>query len=138
MRKPRDVPMREFPARVSELNEYLAYFPPFYNKQSLPNEEFLDILEFAIPNTWQICMVLWGFDPLIHNVSEFDSNMNLLSELWIIPKKKDNLKSGSNDAKWHAKFSVEAVNKCKSTESSVTCIDVAQLSVKLCKDKFNI
>jgi hypothetical protein len=116
--------MREFAARVSELNEYLAYFPPFDNNQSLTNEEVLDILEFAIPNTWQKSMVLQGFDPLIHTVSEFvsfcerheftEGTLDNSKEKGAKPKA--NSKSGSNDAKWHAKSSVEAVKKRKSTE----------------------
>jgi hypothetical protein len=76
----------------------------------------LDILEFAIPNT---------FDPLIHTVSEFvsicerdeftEGTLDNSKEKGARPK--TNFKSGSNDAKWNAKSSVEAVRKRKSTET---------------------
>jgi hypothetical protein len=124
MRKPREVAMREFAARVAEMNEYLSQFPPFDNDQSLTNEEIVDILEFAVPNSWQKSMVLQGFDPLIHTVSEFvsfcerheftEGTLDNSKEKGAKPKTIS--KSGSNGAKWRAKSSVEAKTKSKTTE----------------------
>ena len=53
MRKPQDTKIRTFVARVVELNGYLALFTPFAAHQTLPNDEILNILEFAIPNRWR-------------------------------------------------------------------------------------
>ena len=124
MRKPREVAMREFAARVSELNEYLSEFPPYAVNQNLSNEEIVDILEFAVPNSWQKSMVLQGFDPLIHTVSEFvsfcerheytEGTLDNTKETGAKPKTSS--KSGPTDAKWRAKSSVEAIKKHKSTE----------------------
>jgi hypothetical protein len=128
MRKPRNMTTREFAARVNELNEYLKQFPPYDDDQELAEEEILDILEFAVPNTWQKNMVLQGFDPLMHTSSDFVAfcerheftegnldNSNDKKEA----KPKTSLKSSYNDEKSRAKSSAEAkskTNKRKTTE----------------------
>jgi len=71
LRKPRDMKIRDFMGRVTELNEYLPLFPPFEEHQGLNNEEIMDIAEFATPTQWQRTMVLQGFDPIIHTPQEF-------------------------------------------------------------------
>jgi len=71
MRKPREMRVRDFVARVQEMNNYLKYFPPFEDVQILPEDEILDILESAVPNTWQKEFVRSGFDPIEHDVREF-------------------------------------------------------------------
>ena len=71
LRKPREWKTREFAARLVEINELLKQFPPFRDDQQLDTDELLEILEFAVPATWQKAMVLQGFDPLEHTVEEF-------------------------------------------------------------------
>ena len=71
MRKPKDMTTREYIARVNEINGYLNYFPPYNEDQGLATDELLDLLEFAVPNTWQKQFWLQGFDPIEHSVTEF-------------------------------------------------------------------
>ena len=54
---------REFAARISELNQYLKQFPPFEDNQELDEDEIIDIVEHAIPHSWQENIVLQGYDP---------------------------------------------------------------------------
>ena len=63
LRKPRDMKTREFAARISELNQYLKQFPPFEDNQELDDDEIIDIVEHAIPRSWQDNIVLQGYDP---------------------------------------------------------------------------
>ena len=63
LRKPRDMKTREFAARISELNQYLKQFPPFEDNQELDDDEIIDIIEHAIPRSWQDNIVLQGYDP---------------------------------------------------------------------------
>ena len=71
LRKPRDTPIKDFIARVVEMNEYLKLFPPFGQDQALLNDELLDLAEFATPSSWQRLMVVQGFNPMEHSLQEF-------------------------------------------------------------------
>jgi hypothetical protein len=71
MRKPRNLKMREYMARVEELNNDLGYFPSFMQGSRLVEDELLDIYEFGVPATWQKRFLLHGFDPLEHTKQEF-------------------------------------------------------------------
>jgi hypothetical protein len=71
MRKPRKLKMRDFMARVEELNHDLRYFPTFVPGARLLEDELLDIYENGVPNTWQKQFLLQGFDPIEHSKSEF-------------------------------------------------------------------
>jgi hypothetical protein len=71
LRKTVETSAREFMTRLVEINQYLKEFPPFAENQALPEDEILDIAEFAIPATWQKTMVLQGFDPTTHSINEF-------------------------------------------------------------------
>jgi len=70
MRKPADMPIKDFMSRLTEINSYLEFFPPFEADQPLPPDELVDIGEFAIPLTWQKEMVLQGFEPAEHDTSD--------------------------------------------------------------------
>ena len=70
MRKPYEMRMRVYSARVTEINAYLNYFPPFLANQQLPNDEILELLEFAIPTSWQREMTRQGYDPAAHSVQD--------------------------------------------------------------------
>jgi len=63
--------VRDFITQLVEINQLLNDFPPFAADQALPEDEILDIAEFAVPTTWQKAMVLQGFDPTGHLVNEF-------------------------------------------------------------------
>jgi hypothetical protein len=71
MRKPRKLKMREYMARVEELNNDLRYFPTFVPGATLHQDELLDIYEYGIPARWQSRFLLHGFDPLEHTKQEF-------------------------------------------------------------------
>jgi hypothetical protein len=71
MRKPRKLKMREFMARVEELNHDLRYFPVFVPGARLLEDELLDIYENGVPNSWQKQFLLQGFDPIEHTKQEF-------------------------------------------------------------------
>ncbi len=71
MRKPLSVTTRLFVARVNELNTHSSDFPPFNDDQALPQDETMDILEFAIPSRWRNQATSQGFDVMIHTPTEF-------------------------------------------------------------------
>jgi hypothetical protein len=119
MRKPKTMSIREFSARVAEMNAYLTEFPPFEADQELSGEEIIDILEFAIPNSWQKNMVLQGFEPLDHTTAEFVSfcERNEFTEGTLDnsdshgAKGKANSKNSPNDGKPRSKSSSEVTSK---------------------------
>ena len=56
LKKPRDMPMQEYIARVIKINDYLKESPPTVvggNTTKLPDNKLLDLLEFGIPISWQ-------------------------------------------------------------------------------------
>ena len=57
IRKPADMPAREFLACLIEMNEDLNAFPPYAANQNLSDDEMLEIAEFALPVKWQKAMV---------------------------------------------------------------------------------
>lgn len=78
LRKPRDMPIPEFVNRLVEINEQINEFPPDRAEagadnggNKLPDDELMDIAEFAVPATWQRTMVMHNFDPTSHTPSEF-------------------------------------------------------------------
>ena len=71
LRKPRDLSVREFTTRLVEINEMLDQFPPGEGPQKLPNDELMDIAEYAVPATWQRAMLMHNFDPTIHTPQDF-------------------------------------------------------------------
>ena len=68
MRKPREMTIRSYVARVQELNSYLKSFPPFGDNQELPEDKILDILEFSVPHSWSNEFICTGFDPIQNTV----------------------------------------------------------------------
>jgi hypothetical protein len=63
--------MREFVARVNEINEMMEHFPPAFNKQQMISDtEMKDLLEFAIPTIWRVKMAEHAFRPIEHDISE--------------------------------------------------------------------
>ena len=63
LRKPREWTTREFHARLQELNAYLEEFPPFAGAtQRLSDDDLVEVLEFAVPASWQKDMIYQGFN----------------------------------------------------------------------------
>ena len=71
IRKPKDMKIRMYCVRFAELNKSLESFPPYAGaSQCLPQDEVLEHLEFAIPNSWQKQMVMHSFNTLEHTIEE--------------------------------------------------------------------
>eukprot|EP00957_Ditylum_brightwellii_P108478 8274420-Ditylum_brightwellii.AAC.1 len=68
--------VKEWVARVSELNEYLKDFPTHNgNKiQPLAEDKLMDILEYGVPARWCREFTVQGFDPV-------DQGLNIFVEL---------------------------------------------------------
>ena len=62
MRKPYNMKIRTYVARVREMNDDFPLYPPFDKDASLPDDELADIIEAGIPNSWQKAMLLHNFD----------------------------------------------------------------------------
>ena len=70
MKKP-DVKVRTWISRLSKINIMLKEFPPnFSDEQMLDNNEFIEILEFSIPDTWWAKMVDQNFISANHTLTE--------------------------------------------------------------------
>ncbi len=53
MVKPHTTSIKKYIASLAEINGYLNDFPPYQANQATPMDEFLEILESAIPVSWQ-------------------------------------------------------------------------------------
>jgi hypothetical protein len=66
-----DDTMREFVARINEINANMKHFLPAFNKeQMISNWEMKDLLEFTIPIHWRVKMVEHAFCPINHDISD--------------------------------------------------------------------
>ena len=55
----------DFICRVNEIVKYIDHFPPFGDYQGLPEDEILNIMEFALPQECQKEILVQGFDSSI-------------------------------------------------------------------------
>jgi hypothetical protein len=63
--------MREFVARINEINAMMEEFPPGFKKSQMINDsEMKDLLEFAIPISWRVKMAEHAFRPIEHSVPD--------------------------------------------------------------------
>jgi hypothetical protein len=63
--------MREFVARINEINENMVEFPPnFDDTQMISEPEMKDLLEFAVPTSWRVKMVEHAFRPIEHDIPD--------------------------------------------------------------------
>jgi hypothetical protein len=68
---PTEIKMREFVARINEINAYLDEYPPAFDKQQMITEsEMKDLLEFSIPIIWRVKMAKHVFRPIDHNIAD--------------------------------------------------------------------
>ena len=101
LKKPKDWTTREFFSRVQEINNYLQVFPSETadRSTSLPEEELVEALYHAMPNSWRTEMVIQGFNYVHHNCVELLNFCERLETLEPPPeKKKDNKKSSNKSA----------------------------------------
>ncbi len=71
MRKSPYMKMKEYMARVEELNNYLSMLPDYTIGDKLHEDELLDIYEYGIPKSWQKQFLLQNWDPQHHTKQEF-------------------------------------------------------------------
>ena len=73
LRYTRDTTVKEWVARVSELNGYLKDFPATNGNptQPLDKDELLDILEYGVPASWCREFTVQGFDPVDQGLQKF-------------------------------------------------------------------
>jgi hypothetical protein len=75
LRKPKDKTIREFVARVHEINAWFTTYPVTDGDVNLPQglteDELLDLLENGIPSTWKKEMLKQGFDITEKSIQEF-------------------------------------------------------------------
>lgn len=124
LRKPVDTSIREYTARVVELNAYLPRFPEpraGVAATALEDDELLDVLEFGCPNSWQRQMLLQDFDPVGHTVQEFVRFCERVEATEDKPEpKKKNSKSdngsGAKKARAHARDEDSGTKKTKGSK----------------------
>jgi len=107
LRKPREWKIRAFVNRLAEVNELLTLLPPFGNDQKLADDEIMDILEFAVPATWQKLMILHGFDPWTATRNDFIAFCERIESTELEPEgtKSKTDQNGGNETKSSAKSS---------------------------------
>jgi hypothetical protein len=71
LRKPKDMTIKQYLARYNELNATLTHFPPFAENQRLPDDEIIQHVATAIPDSWKKQMLLQNWDPIDHTLQEF-------------------------------------------------------------------
>jgi len=69
--KPADLSIKEYYARLKELNEYLALFNQRGAANKLQDDEIMEHLHFSIPNRWQKEMIMHGFEPIEKSIDDF-------------------------------------------------------------------
>jgi hypothetical protein len=61
MKKPYDLSVKKFATALSRINNYLPYFPEATIASKYTEEELVELMEFALPNSWRRDMDLKGF-----------------------------------------------------------------------------
>jgi len=131
LRKPKTTTARAFVARMTQMNTYLEYFPPFKSGQVLSSEDFMELLEASIPNSWRKEFRRTGYDPADHDLITFVERCERVEFHEGIDDTKFNSNKSSNGprantesstsgkpgAKSHAKSSREANNKSKNNNN---------------------
>jgi len=97
MVKPRTTSIRKYAARLAEINGHLNDFPPHNANQAIPEDELLEILEFAIPVSWQHQMTRHGIDPAQQTISQFVQFCERLESTEEIPSGNGTKRNRDND-----------------------------------------
>jgi hypothetical protein len=73
LKKPYKMSIQDYVARIVEMNEYLPLMPEIGGNppDKLPEDELLELLEFSLPEKWQVAMLLQDFDPADHSLDKF-------------------------------------------------------------------
>lgn len=71
VRKQPNMATRIWTARLQEINQMLSEFPPAFSiSQRIPDEDFVEVVEYGIPNSWRTKMAEHGFVPVNHSLAE--------------------------------------------------------------------
>eukprot|EP00957_Ditylum_brightwellii_P148490 11305682-Ditylum_brightwellii.AAC.2 len=87
----KDYTVKEWVARVQQLNRYLKDFPDHNGNltQPLDTDELMDILEFRVPTSWRRQFTVEGFnlvDQGLHKFVEFCTCLELCEPSKVEPK----------------------------------------------------
>jgi len=98
VRKKPQMSTRTWAARLNEINQMLIEFPPKFNEtQMIPKEDFIEVIEYGIPQSWRAKMVEQGFIPIQHTLAEiieFCEKMEYAEEMIGPSKNKNNSSQG--------------------------------------------
>jgi hypothetical protein len=98
VRKKPQMSTRTWAARLNEINQMLIEFPPKFNEtQMIPKEDFIEVIEYGIPQSWRAKMVEQGFIPIQHTLAEiieFCEKMEYAEEMIGPIKNKNNSSQG--------------------------------------------
>ena len=96
LQKPRMMKDKDFVERVIAINDLLVLFPDVgltLPATKIPEDEILDLLESAMPLSWQRHMILQGFDPVdgtVKDLVDFCERLENTEDLDPRPLKKEN------------------------------------------------
>lgn len=102
MRKPLDMKIRDYVARVQELNSMLKDFPPIREggtPKKMDEDELKDIIECSAPNSWRKQMDLQGFDVMDEEIVDIVDMMERIERHEEKPKPKDQTNGANKNNK---------------------------------------
>ena len=69
-RKPRDMSVRQYAARIVQLNDDLPNYPEATVNDKLDKDELVEVIEAGLPGHWNQEMLLQGFDVTAHSLMD--------------------------------------------------------------------
>ena len=117
--KVRGQTIREFVARIQELNSKLEQFPPFKPDQAFKDDKLVEIIEYSLPAVWQRKMRIQGFVPQDKTVLEILKFCERMEIVEALPRGlTTNTKSSKNNKK-RARENDVAIDNEKGTTREV-------------------
>jgi hypothetical protein len=117
-RKPADMKVRTFYQHMANMiHNELPRLPPFAANQSLANDEIIDILLFATPNSWQVEMEKQNWDPMDHTVTEVVNFMERIENAEDMVRKGTIVNDNGNNKKKSAKKKTGGNNSNRSSNN---------------------
>ena len=116
LKKPRDMQVQDYIARVIKINDYLAEFPTTMvggNTSKLSDDKLLDLLEFGITIKWQRQMQVQNFKPTARTLRDFQDFCERLESALDKPVTEQTSKKTSGQEKGNKKRRRNNNNKDK-------------------------
>jgi len=113
-RKPADMTVRAYYQNLYRINtQEIPNLPPFGDRQSFRDDEFIDIILYGTPGSWAREMERQGFDPMDHTAEEVVAFMEQLESAEVHDKAatKVDSKKSSDKSSSKKKSSKESLNK---------------------------